>query len=297
MNIDETTNDAQNLESNESLETTPSEQVPEARTIAEATNRASSEMQAILDLSTAQKVRLDGKEYSISDIKEWQKSGLRQSDYTKKTQELAAERKKLADEYEPYKKYSGENLLADLMTIKNKPELIPQFKEIYGDKYSSALDLLGLNKEEKQEIKQEMQSMGLDSKTRAELDEVLSLGRTLKERENQAMAAELDARFSEMGKKYPHVDEELAMTRLEALASKKGTLEPQDYESVYSQLNKKMTEIADSIYKSKVTAQKNKNAQGADIPSGGGIPGNAPKTPRTIKEAQELALQAMMQQQ
>jgi len=296
MTIDETTNDAQDLESTE-VEATPEQVVPEARTIAEATSRASNEMQAILDLSTAQKVKLDGKEYSISDMKEWQKNGLRQSDYTRKTQELAAERKKLSEEYEPYKKYSGENLLADLMKIKSNPELIPQFKEIYGDKYAPALDLLGLTNQEKRELKQEMQSSGLDPQTRAELDEVLSLGRTLKERESQAMAAELDARFSEMSKKYPHVDEEMAMTRLESLAAKKGTLEPQDYEAVYSQMNKRMTEIADSIYKSKVTAQKNRNAEGADVRSGGGIPGNAPKQPRTIKEAQDLALQAIMNQQ
>lgn len=300
MTIDETTESTQNFNEVENLEAepTPQEAQPQARNISEATERASSEMQAILDLGKAEKVLFDGKEYSVKELREWQKGSLRQADYTKKTQELAAERKKLSEEYEPYKKYSGENLLADLMHIKKNPELIPQFKEIYGDKYSPALELLGLNAQEKKEVTQAMQTnqmSSLDPETQAKIDEFLSLGQSLKQRESQAMQAELDARFSEFEKKYPHVDEELAMTRLEAIASKKGTLEVQDYEEVYSQLNKRTMEMADKIYKEKVTAQKNKNASGADVPSGGGIPGQAPKMPRTIREAQELALQAMNQ--
>jgi len=295
MNIDETSTSTQNIEVTESLDTEPNA-VPEARNIAEATQRASNEMQAILDLSNAQKVKFDGKEYSIADLKEWQKNGLRQSDYTKKTQELAEARKKLDTEYEPYKKYSGENLLADLAAIKSNPSLIPKFKEIYGEKYAPALDLLGLTNQEKQEMRQEVKASSLDPETQSKIDEFLSLGQTLKDRESKAMEAELDSRFSEFAKKFPHVDEELATVKLEALAREKGTIEPDDFERVYKALNEKIEKSFNARYKNLVSTQKNRNAQGADVPSGGGIPGQAPKQPRTIKEAQSLALQALNQE-
>lgn len=40
---------------------------------------------------------IDGEEYSLEDLREWKNAGLRQSDYTRKTQELAAERERLKD--------------------------------------------------------------------------------------------------------------------------------------------------------------------------------------------------------
>jgi len=40
----------------------------------------------------------DGKEYSLKEVLEWKDGGLRQADYTKKTQALAEEKKRLRDE-------------------------------------------------------------------------------------------------------------------------------------------------------------------------------------------------------
>lgn len=41
------------------------------------------------------KFNIDGEEFTIDQIKEWKQNGLRQSDYTKKTQELASQRREL----------------------------------------------------------------------------------------------------------------------------------------------------------------------------------------------------------
>lgn len=298
MTLDEIELNTQN--DSEVNQTEPTAEVEPPKTIAEANQRANQELaQEALDLSKAEKFVWKGKEYSVNDLENWRRSELRQSDYTKKTQALAEREKALQAEYEakyePYKKYSGENLLADLMTIKKNPELIPQFKEIYGEKYLGALDLLGLTNQEKQELKQEVRTAGLDPDTQAKINEVLSLGETLKQREAQAMEAELDARFSEYGKKFPDVDEELAMVKLEAIAAKKGTLEPDDFERVYKSINDRFESSFQKKYSSLVNSQKQKNINGADVPSGGGIPGQAPKNPRTIKEASALALQAMQE--
>lgn len=301
MHIDETTNDAQNINEVSEGEQSPSTtETPAPRTIAEATDRASSEMQALIDLSKAEKFLLNGKEYRARDIEEWQRGALRQADYTKKTQALVEREKTLLAEleakYEPYKKYSGENLLADLVTIKNNPNLVDKFKEIYGEKFSPALELLGLTKQEQQEVMNEARSSGLDPQTMSQIQEVLNLGKTFKEKEAQAMQSELDARFSEFSKKFPDVDEDLVTQELMDIAENKGKLDREDFEKVYQKWNDRLDGIVKNRYSQLVNKQKTKNIAGQDTFSGGGVPGLAPKNPRTIKEASELAYQAMINQ-
>ncbi|MBC8402827.1 MAG: hypothetical protein H8E14_15185 [Candidatus Marinimicrobia bacterium] len=45
-----------------------------------------------------QKIEIDGEEFTIADVKEWKEGGLRQSDYTRKAQELATERGTVDDQ-------------------------------------------------------------------------------------------------------------------------------------------------------------------------------------------------------
>lgn len=49
-----------------------------------------------------EKYNIDGEEFSIEEIREWRKSGLRQSDYTRKTQEVAKQRKEAEEALEIY---------------------------------------------------------------------------------------------------------------------------------------------------------------------------------------------------
>lgn len=52
---------------------------------------------------TAHEIDLDGEKVTLDQIKEWKSGHMRQEDYTRKTQELAAERNKLARNPEPTK--------------------------------------------------------------------------------------------------------------------------------------------------------------------------------------------------
>ena len=83
----------------EHVEDTPSEVV----TTEEAVIPEVTEVAPVVTPVEIPKFTIDGEEFTIDQIKEWKQNGLRQSDYTKKTQELAEQRKQLeAVNDEPY---------------------------------------------------------------------------------------------------------------------------------------------------------------------------------------------------
>lgn len=61
---------------------------------------------------------IDGEKYSLDDIREWRKGNMRQSDYTKKTTELANQRKEAKDALEIYD------------YLMKKPELVQKLYEL-----------------------------------------------------------------------------------------------------------------------------------------------------------------------
>jgi hypothetical protein len=73
------------------------------------------------------KFEIDGETYTLDEIREWKNSGLRQSDYTRKAQSLAEERKQSEERIE-----SRDALLADVLAdesmkefIRARPEVLP----------------------------------------------------------------------------------------------------------------------------------------------------------------------------
>ncbi len=91
----EPTEEAETVESTEEV----TEEVIEA--IDETTpDEAQAEPEESIDEETPEEmyVDIDGREISLSDIKEWEQGTLRQADYTKKTQELADKRKEFESE-------------------------------------------------------------------------------------------------------------------------------------------------------------------------------------------------------
>lgn len=67
---------------------------------------------------------IDGEEVSIDQIKEWKNAGLRQSDYTRKTQELASERNRLKDAQTLYDYLKGNpNIVEALRQVETNPNI------------------------------------------------------------------------------------------------------------------------------------------------------------------------------
>lgn len=92
------------------------------------------QQKSVFDIDGADKIVFRGKEYTPE---EFDKAMLMQSDYTKKTQALADEKKSVAK----YKTYV-DNLHIDLENVRSNPELIDQFKSIYPEEFHKFVDNL-----------------------------------------------------------------------------------------------------------------------------------------------------------
>lgn len=126
------------------VETKPTEpSAPEATEVATETK----------DNTVTNKYRIDDEEFDVDEIREWRKGNLRQSDYTKKTQELANLRKELqeADELAKY--------------LKSKPELLQKLIEFdNGNTPSNVTETLDPVRQEINQLKTDLHMKDLDAK-------------------------------------------------------------------------------------------------------------------------------------
>lgn len=100
-------------EAEESLEVTPEEVVtePVEEIMTEEVELETEELESQLSQNEEAEefyVDIDGREISFSDIKEWEQGNLRQSDYTRKTQEIADKRKSLEAQEQSFNSKTAE---------------------------------------------------------------------------------------------------------------------------------------------------------------------------------------------
>lgn len=257
-------NETQNLEQTESTEQTSGEAAPE-------TQEATQAQQELIDLDKVERFRFAGREWTPKDF---QGAHMMQADYTRKTQALAEERKYY------------DNLQADLAAVKQNPSLAEKFRAIYPEKYHNFLEYAGLSQAQKQQA--QAQQSNIDP---AFLDRFNRLESTLKEREVQAIEAELDSKFKTLSVKYPLADEEAVLARAQALVDKGQSLNDKAWDSLWKSVNERNQKIAEKFYADKVNKQKLAHSKNKDVASGGGIPGQAPKMPKNLREASAMALQ------
>lgn len=235
-------------------------------------NQPASQTQDMIDLESQNKFRFGGKEWTP---KEFQGAYMMQADYTRKTQQLAEERKYY------------DNLNADLAEVKKNPALEAKFREIYPAKYHAYLDYVA-QKQQPQPGNQQNQYANIDP---AYMKRFESLEADMNSRKVQAINAELDARFKSLSEKYPLADEEAAIARAQALHSKGVQLNDKVWDQIWKAVSDKNQEVFKRYGAAQVNKQKNANQRGKDAAPGGGIPGQAPVKPRTIKEASKFALE------
>jgi hypothetical protein len=252
-----------------STESAPSETAP-----APSGEAAPSSAGQISDLESMQKFRFGGKEWTP---KEFQGAYMMQADYTRKTQALAEERKYY------------DNLSADLGAVKQNPSLAAKFKEIYPSKFHGYLDYVS-SQQEAQPGNPQNKYANLDPSVIAEFNEVKAY---MTSQKVAAINAELDARFKGLSEKYPYADEEAAIARAQAAQAKGIQLNDKTWDAIWKAVNDKNVEIFKKYGSAQVNKQKSANQKGKDAASGGGIPGQAPRQPKTIKEATKYALEEM----
>lgn len=241
----------------------------------------------LVDLDSLEKFRYGGREWTPKDL---QSSILLQNDYTKKTQALADERRYY------------DNLAHDLANVKADPRLIAQFKQTYPEKFHSYLKYVTpAQAQAAAQQQQQRQQQQAEPKSEQALEERLNrIESDLHEKKVAAIEAELDAKLSKLSEKYPMADEEAALARAQAFLDKKridhgsgATVTDKDWDAIYKSVHERNQKLADQYYSKKVKEQTQANRKGKDVASGGGIPGQAPQRPKTIKEASQFALQEL----
>ena len=238
----------------------------------EGTPDAAQENPSVLELDAVEKFKFQGREWTP---KELQNAYLMQSDYTKKTQAIAEERK------------FYDNLSVDLAAISKNPALVSEFKRIYPEKYHSYLSYVTPKQAEQM---QQPAEKSIDPEFMSRFE---SLERSIREKEAAAIEAELDVKFKQLGEKYPMADEEAVIARAQSLLNKGQDLNDNTWDALWKSVNDVNQKKFEQVYQNKVKEQKTANIRGRDVAAGGGTVGQAPTKPRTIKEATDLLMSDM----
>lgn len=238
---------------------------------------------SLTDLSSIGKFRFEGKDWTVDDLK---KSMLMHSDYTKKTQALSEERKFV------------DNLHIDLNNVRQNPELLAAFKQIYPPKYHVLVEGIETNKQAAPQPQTGQPSVSPDLERRLAQIETAYRNQELSVREAQVAAAEasIDSVFGKMTKKYPLASEEVVIARAQALLDKgaklsddKGNPNEDLWDKIWKSVQEASAKHYEGHYKKLVNEQKQASVKGKDVASGGGLPGQAPKK-MSLKEASEHAI-------
>ena len=239
--------------------------------------------ESLADLSAYERFKLGEKEFTRDQL---DKGIMLQSDYTKKTQEIAQERKF----------YS--NLQADLDNVARNPALAEQFKSIYPKQFHHFLGY----------VARETAQTGTQSQTQKQADEVKDprfekVDQVLskfemweKEQQEQRVvqkATEIDSIFTKFSPKYPlatpNGDESFVLNKAQAALDAGEKLDAVQWEKIFKSAETHYKTAFEKHYKQINSNQKAAHVRGKEIGSGGGVPGGAPKMPRTIKEAGRIA--------
>jgi hypothetical protein len=230
---------------------------------------------SIPDLDSMEKFKYGGREMTP---KELQSMVLMQSDYTKKTQALSEERKYY------------DNLSADLAAVKSNPALVDKFKSIYPEKFHSYLGYVAQQQPAQTQSPQNSQYAQIDPQVMQRFQRIEA---DMNERSVAAINAELDAKFSKLSEKFPYADEEAAIARAQALMDRGEKITDKMWEGIFKSVHEK-NETTFKQRQAEITKkQKEANSRGKEASGGGGIPGQAPRSPKTIKEASKYALEEM----
>lgn len=237
------------------------------------------QQQQIADLEKMERFSFKGKEWTPKDL---ESAILMQSDYTKKTQALAEDRK------------FYENLPFDLQRVAAQPSLAEEFKKIYPEKYHSYLTAIEQKNTQgaEQEAPSQAQKQSMDPEFVSRFEKLES---AWKEQEIKTAEAKIDQVFTKMKSKYEYVDEEQVIARAQHMLSKGEKLDDAAWEKIFKTVNDLEHSKFQAWHKKQVATQQEAHQKGKDIGGGGGIPGQAPKKISSFKEAEQAMMDAINQ--
>jgi len=238
------------------------------------------QIEEIEKLIGEKKFKLDGQDMTMTELK---RAVMRQQDYTKKTQDLAKQRKDYETQIKQLDYYK--NIDADMAAVRANPALISKFKEVYPKEFHNRVAEL--------EAEQPWTEDRVQQIINSRLQERLSpLEESLNKRESDALVAQFESWDQELGKKYEYADTELAYAMIERAKADGTPLNKDTWEQAYKSAHDKIKGLADKAASARVSTKKQLNVAGKDTKSGGATPGQAPDKV-SLKDAKNAWLAAL----
>lgn len=229
-------------------------------------DQSASKQPGLPDLDKMDRFTFNGREMTLKDLKS---AYMAHSDYTKKTQALANERKFI------------DNLESDLDMVKNNPSLAEQFKSVYPQAYHRYLKYAA------GEAQTQQQRPGVEANP--EITSLKSQLQEIREFQDSIKIKELESQFStifndSIKAKYKWVDEDnlvgLAREAVQAgyqLRDANGKIDRNVLEQIARGENERLEKKFQEYQKGIVDKQRVANKSARDVGAGGGIAGAAPK--------------------
>lgn len=225
-------------------------------------------------LDTLQKFKFEGKEYTPDQLK---KQILLHSDYTKKTQSIAEEKKYIS------------SLKYDVQAVMKNPALASEFRKIYPKEYHDVLDALGISGVSKEQEQVSKSQYSVDPEIQAKLERFENY---VQEQEVSKHEAILESTFAKMSQKYPDAIEDVVISRAQALMDQGVRGEEIPWEKLWKHENDRVNKILEDRQNKKLQTQRDANLKAKGPAQGGGIPGQAPVRPK-LKDVADIAIQSL----
>lgn len=238
------------------------------------------------DLEKLGKFMFGGKEYTPQELKS---AMMRQEDYTRKTQELAQERR------------FNDNLSIDLKAVRENPALADQFKSIYPEKYHAYLDFILNNVEPKpqqttQEANTQQKSLLENDPYYKQLKSELDEWKEFQTQEQIKQAEKtIDNILETMATKFKitkemrGIAEEMVVNRANSATMQNMPMNNETWDKIYTKTYEDLIAFAKSYNKTLINQQQDANHRARDASSGGQPPGQSPKK-MSFREATEAAV-------
>ncbi len=281
------------------------ETAPESPTVEAGAEKQPETPQEIADLAKLQKFLLDGKEYTVEELK---KERMRLQDYTRKTQELAEERRK----HQESAKYET-NLPKDLEVLWEQPWRAEEFRKLYPSGFHHLADrierLYKANpgqwstseaREDRGQTDQRDSQVDIEQLIERKVSERLKPLEEKEAREQEKLyLAEMDATETRLMQKYKFANKAEVYALAEYLSNgdennpEGKELEAADWEKIFKDSHERQVAMIKQAQSENFNQQKAANQKLKDVASGGGVPGEAPVVPKNLKEAKDMFLKTL----
>jgi len=226
------------------------------------------------NLDTAVKFMWKGKEMTPGQL---EKGFMLHSDYTKKSQQVAEQRKYY------------DNVDADLEKVRANPALRSEFVKVYPKEFHKLLGYIGIKEEQQGGMPNGFDKNQLPPEMQEALNKINNFEQYVQNNEIKAKEQELENISMRLTQKYPEAVEDVVLARAQVLIDEGHELSEAVWDKLYKTSHEAMLKRDQERKTKTFEAQKQSNQQGRSIGKGGGTAGSAPKR-MTMAEATEAAV-------